>query len=67
MNFVTLTLPQDEVYGSNLRKSQRRPDSFAEQQVRFAKSELDNCIDTGMNPFQATQGIIFATCVIEVF
>jgi len=34
---------------------QRRPDSFAEQQAKFAKEEMDYCLDMGQNTFQCVQ------------
>lgn len=51
----------DEIFPSRLRKLQRRPDTFAEQQAKFAKQALEVGLDLGQNTFQCVQGTLSDT------
>ncbi|KAH8102517.1 hypothetical protein BXZ70DRAFT_786901 [Cristinia sonorae] len=51
----------DEIFASRLRKLQRRPDSFAEQQAKFAKQAVEVGLDLGQNTFQCVQVCVMLT------
>ncbi|KAI0788632.1 hypothetical protein C8Q75DRAFT_241835 [Abortiporus biennis] len=53
--------PTHELFGSRLRRLDRRPDSFAEQQAKFAKKALEFNIDFGQETFQCLQVSIMLT------
>ncbi|THH33509.1 hypothetical protein EUX98_g641 [Antrodiella citrinella] len=51
----------DEIFASRLRKIQRRPDSFAEQQAKYAKQAMEVGLDLGQNTFQCVQVCVMLT------
>lgn len=57
VRFRLLTLQSDEVFGARLRTLQRRPDSFAEQQIKLAKEQAETALDLGQHKFQCVQGM----------
>ncbi|CAL1695310.1 unnamed protein product [Somion occarium] len=53
--------PAHEVFGARLRTLQRRPDSFAEQQAKFAKEQAEIALDLGHHKFQCVQVTVMLT------
>ncbi len=46
----------DEIFAGRWRRTQTRPDSFAEQQIKLAKMALEDMIDTGARLVEGLQG-----------
>jgi hypothetical protein len=47
---------QDEIFQQKYRTRQARPDSFAEEQARWARETMDQYLFTGEKLVQALQG-----------
>jgi hypothetical protein len=47
---------QDEIYQQKYRTRQARPDSFAEEQARWARETMEKYLFTGEKPVQVVQG-----------
>ncbi|PSR71418.1 hypothetical protein PHLCEN_2v12685 [Hermanssonia centrifuga] len=45
-----------EIFAGRWRRTQTRPDSFAEQQIKLAKMALEDMIDTGARLVEGLQG-----------
>lgn len=53
---IVHVLTPDEVFAGRWRRTESRPDSFAEQQVKLAKMVTDDLLDTGTDLVQVLQG-----------
>jgi hypothetical protein len=47
----------DEIFQARSRQKENRPDSFAEEQARYAKEEADRLEVLGEDLFQTIQGL----------
>jgi hypothetical protein len=54
---MVLTMcPKDEIFQQKYRAKDLRPDSFAEEQSRFARSTIDKYLYRGENLVEVLQG-----------